>query len=184
MMVQAIKFIAIALVLFGIGIVVYCSANGIGSIHDYRDFRAMRSVREPIVDALADGTLTLGSTRQQMLAIATPIWTEDYGRYKIHGYKPRPSYDRQTIVTVDDRLVSASVGSCTWSWSFFDETPQDVSETVGAVRGLREVIERMPQYAAILKPKLDEHLRTLGMTKGDKESAELIRAPESELQGF
>jgi hypothetical protein len=119
-----------------------------------------------------------------MLAIATPIWTEDYGRYKIHGYKPKPGFEGQTIVTVDDRLVSASMGSCTWSWSFFDETPQDVSETVGAVRGLREVIERMPQYAAILQPKLDEHLRTLGMTKGDNENAELIRAPESELQGF
>lgn len=94
--------------------------------------------------ALADGTLTLGSTRQQMLAIATPIWTEDYGRYKIYGFRPKPGYEGQAIVTVDDRLVSASVGSCTWSWSFFDETPQDVSEAVGAIRGLREVIERMP----------------------------------------
>ncbi|WP_461508659.1 hypothetical protein [Rhodopirellula baltica] len=121
----------------------------------------MRSVSSPVVVALADGSLAVGSTRRQLLAFDTPSWTEDYGRCKIDGFTPERDYDRQTVVTVDDRVVSAHVGSCTWQWSFFDEMPEDVAESVGSVRGLRYAIELVPEHAGILQPILDAELASL-----------------------
>ncbi|WP_345681673.1 hypothetical protein [Novipirellula caenicola] len=123
----------------------------------------MRSVPEPIVVALANGTLEAGSTTRQMMSIDTPSWTEDFGRCKIHGFAPEGSYDYRTIVTVDNRMVSADVGSCTWRWSFFDEIPDDIARSVGSVRGLRDAIERMPEHADKLQPLLDEQLSSLGI---------------------
>ncbi|MCS7468013.1 hypothetical protein NZK35_15270 [Stieleria sp. ICT_E10.1] len=135
--------------------------NGICSFDDFRNFRLMRSVSDPIVVAFADGQLGLGSTTQRMLCIDSPTWTENYGRCTIYGFAPKRGYDHRTVVAVDDRVVSARVGSCTWGWTFFDETPTDVADSVGVVRGLRDAIERMPEYAAILQPLLDDQLSSL-----------------------
>ena len=163
MIVHLSKIVAFASVVACVALAIYCGANGIRSVQDFRNYRVMRSVSEPVVMALADGTLAVGSTTKQMLAVDTPFWTEDYGRCKIHGFAPERSYDDRTIVTVDDRIVSAHVGSCTWRWSFFDDMPDDVAESVGSVRGLRDTIERMPEHAAILQPLLDEQLGLLGV---------------------
>ncbi len=163
MFVHAIKTVAIMSVVACVAFVVYSGANGIRSVDDFRNFRVMRSVPDPIVVALADGTLSVGSTTQQMMSIDTPSWTEDYGRCKMHGFAHERSYDHRTIVTVDNRMVSVHVGSCTWRWSFFDEMPDDIAESVGSVRGLRDAIERMPEHAAMLRPLLDEQLSSLGV---------------------
>ncbi|MCC9644345.1 hypothetical protein LOC71_18870 [Rhodopirellula sp. JC740] len=163
MIVHAIKIVAYLSVVACIGLAVYCGANGIRSVEDIHNFRVMRSVPDPVVVALADGSLAVGSTTKELLAVDTPAWTEDYGRCKIHGFTPERSYDRQTIVTVDGRIVSAHVGSCTWSWTFFDEMPEDVAEAVGSVRGLRYAIDLVPEHAAILQPLLDEQLASLGV---------------------
>ncbi|HBE62439.1 MAG TPA: hypothetical protein DDX19_06785 [Rhodopirellula baltica] len=163
MIVNAIRIIASFSVATCVAITIYCCANGIRSIDDFRNYRVMRSVSSPVVEALADGLLAVGSTRQQLLEIDTPSWTEDYGRCKIHGFTPERDYDRQTVVTVDDRVVSAHVGSCTWQWSFFDEMPEDVAESVGSVRGLRYAIELVPEHAGILQPILDAELKSLGV---------------------
>ena len=163
MIVNAIKIFAFFSVAACVAIAIYCGANGIRSMEDFRNYRVMRSVADPVVVALADGSLVVGSTTQQLLAVETPNWTEDYGRCKIHGFTPERSYDHQTVVTVDGRIVSAHVGSCTWRWSFFDEIPDDVAKSVGSVRGLRDAIERMPEHAPIIQPLLDEQLAILGV---------------------
>lgn len=179
MIAYGIKIVALFSVLACAAFAMYCNANGIRSVEDFRNYRVMRSVPDPIVMALADESLTLGSTTQQMLAVDTPSWTEDYGRCKIHGFKPERSYDHQTIVTVDDLIVSAHVGSCTWRWSFFDEMPDKIAESVGSVRGLRDAIERMPEHAAILQPLLDKPLATLGVQpEARPEKAEPSDAPK------
>ena len=162
MIVHAIKIVAFVSVAACVALAVFCGANGIQSVDDFRNYRVMRSVPDPVVVALADRSLAVGSTTKQLLAVDTPSWTEDYGRCKIHGFTPKRSYDYQIIVTVDDRLVSARVGSCTWRWTFFDELPDKVAESVGAIRGLRDAIERMPEHAAILQPLLDTQLASLG----------------------
>jgi hypothetical protein len=167
-LVHAIKTVAIMSVAACVAFAIYCGVNGIRSMDDFRNYRTMRSIPDPIVVALADGTLGLGSTTQQMLAIDSPSWTEDYGRCKIYGFTPERSYDHQTIVTVDNRIVSARVGSCTWRWSFFDETPDEIAESVAYARGLHNTIEQMPKYAAILQPLLDERLASLGVATDNK----------------
>jgi hypothetical protein len=163
MFVYAIKTVAIMSIAACVAIAVYCGVNGIRSLDDFRNFRVMRSVPDPIVVALADGTVNVASTTQQILSIDTPSWTEDFGRCRIYGFAPERSYDYRTIVTVDNRVVSAHVGSCTWRWSFFDEVPDDIAESVGSVRALRDSIERMPEHADILRPLLDEQLVSLGV---------------------
>lgn len=166
MIVRAIQSIAVLSVVAVVAISLYCGAVGIRSLEDFRNYRAMRSVDDPIVVALAAGALPAGSTTQEMLAIASPQWTENYGRCVIYGFKPKQSYDHQSIATVDGRVVSARVGSCTWRWSFYDDMPTDIAESVSNVRGLRSAIERMPEHAAILHPLLDAELVALGGSSG------------------
>lgn len=163
MIVRAITTVAFLSIAACIVLAICCGANGIRSMDDFRNFRAMQSVSDPVVVALADGSLMVGSTTQQMLAIDTPCWTKSYGRCEIHGFTPERSSGHQTVVTVDGRVVSAHVGSCTWRWSFFDEIPDDVAESVGSIRGLRDTIERIPEHTALLQPLLDDQLALLGM---------------------
>ena len=163
MIIPAIRIVALVSVLACCAVAIFLGANGIRSVEDFRNYRVMRSLRDPIVVALANGSLTAGSTTNQMFAVDTPLWTEDYGRCKIYGFTPEQSYDYQTIVTVDDRMVSARVGSCTWRWTFFDAMPEDVAESVWSVRALRDTIEQMPDYAVILQPQIDQQLAALGV---------------------
>ncbi|MEM6471713.1 MAG: hypothetical protein AAF802_19285 [Planctomycetota bacterium] len=165
MIVRAIKFVAFVGVVACAGFAVYCYANGIRSVREFRDYRMMRSVPDPVVVALANEKLTVGSTTKQLLAVDTPARTDDYGRCKIHSFKPERSYDHQTIVTVDGRIVSAHVGSCTWQWTFFNEMPDDVAESARFVQGLRHAIDLVPEHAAKLQPLLDEQLASLGVDK-------------------
>jgi len=146
-----------------LALVWFCAENRIHSISDFRNFRIMRSSNAPVVMALADGKLMAGSTTQQMLAIERPVWTHDYGRCKIYGFAPEQSYDHQTVIAVDGYLVSASVGSCTWRWSFFNHMPDEVADSVGHVRALRDLIDQMPQHATHLRPQLNKHYATLGI---------------------
>lgn len=159
---------------------IYLAAKGIRSIEDYRDYRAMRLVNDPVVLALADGTLPAGATTQEMLAIATPEWSEVYGRCTVYGFEREGSYAYQTIVTVDDRLVAAHVGSCTWGWSFYDDTPSEIRGALASVQHLRKAIQEMPEHAHLLQPTLDESLGILGMPRSPvNESGEPVATYES-----
>ena len=185
MLVRTLQTIALLTVTSVIALAIYCGSNGIRSVDDFHNYRAMRSVRDPIVVALADGTLPAGATTQQMLAIASPQWSQNYGRCVVYGFTPERSYDHQSIVTVDGRVASAHVGSCTWQWSFYDNIPDDVAEAVGHVRGLRDTMERMPEYAHYMQPLLDEQLRILGVQVNSvNKKAEPSVATEPGLQDF
>ncbi|WP_145390248.1 hypothetical protein [Stieleria neptunia] len=185
MLVRTLQTIALLTVASVIALVIYCGSIGIRSVDDFHDYRAMQSVDDPIVVALAEETLTAGATTQEMLAIASPQWSESYGRCVVYGFTPERSYDHQTIVTVDGRVASARVGSCTWQWSFFDNTPIGVAEAVGHVRGLRDTMERMPEYAHYMQPLLDEQLDILGVhVNVTNEEAVLSVATEPGLQDF
>jgi hypothetical protein len=163
MITTVIKSVAVLATLACVAFVWFCAQNRIHSVSDFRNFRIMRSINDPIVMALADGKLIAGSTTQQMLATENPVWTHDYGRCKIFGFVPERSYDHQTVMAVDGHLVSASVGSCTWRWSFFNQVPEEVADSVGHVRALRELIEQMPHIASHLRPQLDKHYAVLGI---------------------
>ena len=185
MLVRSLQTIALLAIGITIALAIYCGANGIRSFDDFQNYRTMRSVGDPIVVALADGTLPAGATTQEMLAVASPQWSENYGRYVIYGFTPERSYDHQTIVTIDDRVASAHVGSCTWRWSFYDNIPDDVAEAVGQVRGLRSTMERMPEYAHYMQPLLDDQLEILGVqVNAANKKAEPSVAAEPGLQGF
>lgn len=155
-----IKSVAVACLLAGVAVGYYCFKHNIRSLDDYRNFRSMRSDPSPIVAALADGTLTAGSTTAEMLAVARPAWTEDYGRYEVYGFA-YGGYENRTVAVLDGRLVAAGAGSCTWHWTFFDDTPSHIADAVGSVRGLRSVIDRMPQHKPSLQPMLDAELAKL-----------------------
>ncbi|MEZ6133801.1 MAG: hypothetical protein R3C53_02715 [Pirellulaceae bacterium] len=185
MLVRTLQTIALLATATVVAVAIYCGANGIRSVDDFHNYRVMRSVDDPIVIALADGTLPAGATTQEMLAIASPQWSENYGRCVIYGFTSERSYDHQTIVTIDGRVASAHVGSCTWRWSFYDNTPDDIAEAVGHVRVLRATMERMPKYAHDMQPLLDEQLDFLGVQVSSvKEEAEPSVATEPGLQGF
>ena len=162
MLQTGIKTIAVAAIATCVAIGVHCRVNGIRSFDDYRNFRAMRSVSDPIVVALADQSITAGSTISELLAIDTPTWTEDFGRCVVYGFTPKRSFDYQTVEAVDGHVVSARVGSCTWRWTFFDNTPDGISSSVASVRSLRKTIDQMPAYATIIQPLLDAELVSLG----------------------
>lgn len=142
---------------------IFCRANNIHSADDFRNYREMRSVTNPVVVAFADGLLTVGSTKQELLSLDTPYWTDSYGRCEIYGFMPKRSYDYQTVVTVNSRVVSAHIGSCTWRWTFCDEMPVEVADAVASVISLRAMIERMPDDKDVLQPMLDEKLAFLEM---------------------
>ena len=146
--------------------VIFCSANGVALIGDLRNFRMMRAVDAPVVVALANGSLVEGSTVSQLLSTQQPEWTEEYGCFVTYGFTPVGSYDHYLVSAVDGRLVDAQVGSCTWRWTFFRNVPDDVAAAVGAVDGLRQSIDRMPERATVLQPLLDAELAKLTVASG------------------
>ena len=91
MFVHAIKSVAITSVVACVAFAIYCGANGIHSLNDLHNYRVMQSVPDPIIVALADGSVSVGSTTKQILSIDTPDWTEDYGRCKVFGFAPERS---------------------------------------------------------------------------------------------
>jgi hypothetical protein len=155
------------IVLFAIiaigAITIFCAANGIWSRDDFYRYRMMRSTNEPIIDALADGTLHVGSTTREMLAIDSPDVVRDYGRCIRYSFAPANSYDYRTVTTLDGHIVAASVGSCTWYWDFFDELPEEFAQAIQIVRTLPQLVERNPQIAEHLTPMLEAARKTLAM---------------------
>ena len=172
MPVRTLQTITLLVITAVVAVAFYCGTSGIRSLDDFRNYRAMRSVSDPIVIALADGILPADATTQDMLAIASPQWSENYGRCVIYGFTSERSYDQHTIVTIDGRLASAHVGSCTWQWSFYNNIPDDVAEAVARVRDLRATMERVPEYAQYMQPLLDEQLDLLDVqvNSADKEA--------------
>ena len=141
----------------------FCATHDIHGPTDFRNYRIMRSSTHPVVIALADGSLVEGSRESALFAIATPVWTDDYGRYQIHGFAPKQSYDSITVQAIDGRLVAAGTGSCTWGWSFFYNVADDIALAASALDTLRDTIERRPEDAAMLKPCFDDVEFTLGI---------------------
>lgn len=161
--VRALIAIAVACGLFFVVARAYCWRNGIHNVRDLENFRMMRSWEHPILHALQEHSIVVGTSLDVVRDIESPQWTEDFGRCQIFHYTPEGSYDRLVVVSVDNHVVSASAGSCTWHWTFFDNVPEDVRSAVGKVQGLRQTIELSPQFENILRPQLEQQMAILQM---------------------
>ncbi len=122
----------------------------------------MIACQHPFVESLADGKVFAGMLERDLLSLHTPEWTEMYGSYTTFGFMPQ-GYDYVTISTVNGRVTSARAGSCTWCWTFFEKTPNDVLESVHAIKSLRRAIGRSPSCESVLRPILWAQCVKLGI---------------------
>jgi len=76
--------------------------------------------------------------------IEPPVWTDTYGPYSVYGFDER-GYSWRTIVTHNDLAISATVGSCTWDWMFFENIPVSDLTRISHVRFLRQYLTKHPK---------------------------------------
>lgn len=158
----ALKLIASATIIALIGAVAFCWVHGIRSTRDLHNYREMIACQHPVVESLADGKVFDGMLESDLLSLHTPEWTETYGCYSTFGFTPQ-GYDYVTVSTVNNRVCSAHAGSCTWRWTYFASTPNDVLDTVHAIESLTRVIEQTPGTENVLRPLLAAEYAKLGV---------------------
>lgn len=115
---------------------------------------------DALIQALFTGEIHSGSPMQAVTIKYPPLWTKTYGPYCVYGFE-EPGYSWRTLVAYNGRVVRATVGSCTWDWTFFDSLPSADSTTISHVQYLRKAITNHPENAETIRKLIQEQLAGL-----------------------
>ena len=115
---------------------------------------------DPLIHALFAGDIQPGALIQAVTSKLPPLRTETFGSYSIDDFD-EPGYSWRTLVTYDDRVVRATVGSCTWDWTFFDNLPSEALTTISRLRYLRKYLKNHPESEEMISRLIQEQLSKL-----------------------
>jgi hypothetical protein len=115
---------------------------------------------DALIHALFTGEIHIGSPIQSVTLKYPTQWTESYGPYTVCEFD-ESRYSWRTLVAYDGRIVRASVGSCTWDWTFFDNLPSADATTISRVQHLRKYIASHPENAEKIRSLIQEQLLAL-----------------------
>jgi hypothetical protein len=78
-----------------------------------------------------------GDSTKKLLRRFPPTRTEEFGRYGIYSYGD--GFTVFWVMTKDDKLLSAAVGSCTWQFTFFHTPDPELERQYAALLNARAV---------------------------------------------
>lgn len=123
-------------------------------------YEIVSSSEDKLIRALFTGAIRLGSDIEAATSIETPVWTETFGTYAVHGFDEQ-GYSYRTIVTHNGKAIRAGAGSCTWEWTFFDNLPEPALAAISHVQCMRKYLAKHPEFERRLTPLIQEQLLSL-----------------------
>lgn len=121
--IESIKLISLsatALFIGGAVLAVYCSSPDPVSAKRARDgYQYVSSSHDALVVELFRGEISVGTHVDKIVSRIAPHKIDYMGRYAIYEFSDS-NYEWKSLIARDDRVVCASVGSCTFDWTFFD----------------------------------------------------------------
>jgi hypothetical protein len=127
-------------------------------------FALVANSRDELTRQLFIEQIKHGTSIDSVVPLFSPVKIDSYGPYSVYQFDER-GYSWRTLTTYDDKVVQASVGSCTWNWEFFDFIPADDAIKIGRIRVAREYVYDYPEEHARLAPLIQDLLSSFDHTR-------------------
>ncbi len=121
-------------------------------------YQYVSTTRDPLVSDLFRGEIVLGTPVESIVPRIGPHEIDHVGPYTIYEFSDN-NYDWKTLIARDNHVAYASVGSCTFHWTFFDSVRDDAHNAIARVFSLRRSIAKLPESESEIRIKLESILQ-------------------------